>query len=99
MNEWEVRERATDALFRELRSQSSDIYRHKVAIAQMRTGVNSRGGKAWVVVFTDKSAGGEHYCLRLWAGTALTVRTYDGEWTKCDLDGDPPLDEDVDAGA
>lgn len=99
MSEWEVREHAMDSLFRELRSQSSDIYHHKVELQRQRTGINSSGEKAWVVEFVDHSAGEERYCLRLWARTALTIRNYDGEWTACDLDGDPPPDEDAGAGA
>ena len=89
MNEWEARERAMEAMGRELRSRSSPLHGHKVELRVLRMGKNSSGRAAWVAHFVDRTDKTEA-CLRMWAMTALNIRSYEGEWTDCDLDVDPP---------
>ena len=89
MNEWEARERAMESMGRELRSKSSPLHGHKVDLRVLRMGKNSFGRAAWVAHFVDSTDDTEA-CLRLWAMTALNIRSYEGEWTACDLDVDPP---------
>ena len=88
MDEGEVPVQALNSVGREVRARSSALYKHRVEFRRVRPGKNSMGGEAWVAEVYDRTVR-RTLCVRVWATTALTIRTYNSEIDACDLESDP----------